>query len=318
MTFTLARNYGHVNQNSGSHTIVVVRHAILGAGGVGGLVGGALARTGAEVVLLLRPETLPRHPARLRIESVALGDFEVDVATASALDRDVDALWVTPKATQLEAALELAPPGRVGGAVVVPLLNGVDHVALLRSRYEHVLAGAISVESERIEPGLVRQPTPFAFVVVGPGPRQEEIADELRTAGFEVALGADELTVLWQKLVFLAPLALTTTALGAPVGRVQADAEWNLRLVRCHDEAVAVAIAEGAKLDPPELRRRFLAFSGGDMRTSMQKDLEAGRPLELDAIGGPIVRGGRRHDIATPATEELNALVESKEASVLR
>jgi 2-dehydropantoate 2-reductase len=286
-----------------------MRHAILGAGGIGGLVGGALARTGAEVVLLMRPETLARHPARLRVESAALGDFDVDVATASALDRDVDTLWVTPKATQLGAALELAPSERVGDAVVVPLLNGVDHVALLRTRYEHVVAAAISVESERVEPGLVRQPTPFAHVVVGPGPRQEEIADELRAAGFDVGLESDELTLLWQKLVFLAPLALTTTALGAPVGVVQADAEWNLRLVRCHDEAVATGNAEGAKLDPSELRRRFLAFSGGDMRTSMQKDHAAGRPLELDAIAGPIVRGGRRHGIPTPATEELVALV---------
>ena len=78
-------------------TIVCVRHAILGAGGVGGLVGGALARAGRDVVLLLRVETLARHPARLRVESVALGEFEVDVATASLLDRDVDVLWVAPR-----------------------------------------------------------------------------------------------------------------------------------------------------------------------------------------------------------------------------
>jgi 2-dehydropantoate 2-reductase len=289
--------------------MVCVRHAILGAGGVGGLVGGALARAGGDVVLLLRPETLARHPARLRVESVALGDFEVDVATASVLDRDVDVLWVTPKATQLEAALELAPSGRVGDAVVVPLLNGVDHVALLRARYEHVLAAAIAVESERLEPGFVRQPTPFASIVVGPGPQQDEIATELRAAGFDVVLASDELTLLWEKLALLAPLALTTTALGAPVGNVQADPDWNLRLVRCHDEAVAVAIAEGAKLKAPKLRGRFLGFSGGEMRTSMQKDFETGRPLELDAIAGPIVRGGQRHGVATPATDELVRLV---------
>jgi 2-dehydropantoate 2-reductase len=288
------------------------RHAILGAGGVGGLVGGALARAGADVVLLLRPERLARHPARLRVESVALGDFEVDVATASVLDRAVDVLWVTPKATQLEGALELAPRGRVGEAVVVPLLNGVDHVALLRARYEHVLAAAIAVESERLEPGFIRQPTPFASIVVGPGPQQDEIATELRTAGFDVVLASDELTLLWEKLALLAPLALTTTALGAPAGNVQADPDWNLRLVRCHDEAVAVAIAEGAKLDATKLRARFLRFSGGEMRTSMQKDFEAGRPLELDAIAGPIARGGRRHGVATPATDELVRLVERR------
>jgi 2-dehydropantoate 2-reductase len=292
-----------------------VRHAILGAGGVGGLVGGALARAHADVVLLLRAETLARHPGRLRVESVALGDFEVDVATASALDRDVDVLWVTPKATQLEAALGLAPPALVGDAVVVPLLNGVDHVALLRARYDHVLAAVIYVESERVEPGLVRQPTPFARVVLGLGPRQDEIADELRAAGFDVGLASDAMTLLWEKLALLAPLALTTTAFGVPVGGVQAEPSWSARLVRCHDEAAAVALAEGAKLDAPGLRRTLLGFSAGEMRTSMQKDFDAGRPLELDAIGGPIVRGGRRHRIATPATEELERLIEARQAA---
>jgi 2-dehydropantoate 2-reductase len=292
-----------------------VRHAILGAGGVGGLIGGALARTGADVVLLLRPETLAVHPGRLRVESVVLGDFEVDVATAGALDRQVDVLWVTPKATQLEAALELAPAATVGDAVVVPFLNGVDHVATLRARYERVLAAAISVESERVEPGLVRQKTPFAFAVLAPGPRQEEIAAELRAAGLDVSLAPDEPTLLWEKVVFLAPLALTTTARGTPVGAVQADSDWQLRLLRCHDEAVAVGLAAGATLDAAELRRRFLGFSGGEMRTSMQKDFDAGRPLELDAIGGAIVRGGREHGIPTPVTEELVRLVEARLAA---
>jgi 2-dehydropantoate 2-reductase len=291
-----------------------VRHAILGAGGVGGLVGGALARAGADVLLLLRPETLALHPARLRIESVVLGDFEVNVATASALDREVDILWVTPKATQLEAALELAPPERAEGAVVVPMLNGVDHVAVLRARYERVLAAAISVESERVERGLVRQKTPFAYVVLAPGPRRDEIAEELRTAGFSVGLAPEEPTLLWEKLVFLAPLALTTTARGASVGTVQADPAWLERLLRCHEEVVAIGLAEGATLDAPKLHRQFLAFSGGEMRTSMQKDFDAGRPVELDAIAGPIVRGGQRHGVATPATDELVGLVEARVA----
>jgi 2-dehydropantoate 2-reductase len=186
---------------------------------------------------------------------------------------------------------------------------------LLRDRYEHVLAGAIRVESERVGPGLVRQKSPFAYVALAPGPRQAEIGEELRAAGFEVAFADDEPTLLWEKLAFLAPLALTTTALGGSVGAVQADEDWNLRLVRCHEEAVAVALAEGARLDAEMLRRQFLGFSGGEMRTSMQKDFDAGRPLELDAIGGTIVRGGRRHGIPTPATDELVRLVEARLSS---
>src|SRR5687768_7727782 len=221
-----------------------MRHAILGAGGVGGLIGGALARTGLDVVLVLRPETLARHPGRLRVESAVLGDFEVEVEIAAALDRHVDVLWVTPKAPQLESALALAPPQCVGEAVVVPLLNGIDHVALLRARYQNVLAGAMRVESERVEPGLVRQKTPFARIDLAPGPRLEELVDELRTGGFEVLLAPDEQTLLWEKLTFLAPIALTTTARGTPFGIVQAEQEWHARLVRCHEETVAVAVAE--------------------------------------------------------------------------
>lgn len=295
-------------------TIVRVRHAVLGAGGVGSLVGGALARVGGDVLLLLRPEALARHPGRLRVESVVLGDFEVDVATASALDREVDVLWVTPKATQLEAALELAPPERVGEAVVVPLLNGIDHVAVLRQRYQHVLAGAIRVESERADPGVVRQKTQIARVDLAPGSRRDEIAQELRATGLDVALARDEPTLLWEKLAFLAPLALTTTARGAPVGTVQKDPAWHSRLLHCHDETVAVALAEGATLDPAKLRGVF-EFHGGEMRTSMQKDFDAGRPLELHAIATPITRGGRQHGISTRATEELVRLVEVRVAS---
>jgi 2-dehydropantoate 2-reductase len=291
-----------------------VGHAVLGAGGIGGFIGGALARAGDDVLVLVRPETLALHPARLRVESVVLGDFEVDITASSALDRDVDVLWVTTKATQLEAALELAAPQSVGDATVVPLLNGVDHVALLRERYRHVLAGAIRVESERVEPGVVREKTRFARVDLAPGRRRDDIADRLRAAGLDVALARNEQTLLWEKLAFLAPLALTTTARGAPVGTVQDEPGWNTRLMRCHDETVAVAIAEGATLDPPKLRRA-IAHPGGEMRTSMQKDFDAGRPLELDAIVGPITRGGRARGVSTPATEQLVRFVESRLAA---
>jgi 2-dehydropantoate 2-reductase len=139
--------------------------------------------------------------------------------------------------------------------------------------------------------------------------------EELRAAGLDAAVESDELALLWRKLVMLAPLALTTSALDAPVGVVQADADWHQRLLGCHDEAVAIAIAEGAKLDPPKLRQTLLGFSGGEMRTSMQKDLDAGRPLELDAIAGPIVRGGQRHRIATPTIEELVRLIEARQVA---
>jgi 2-dehydropantoate 2-reductase len=281
-----------------------MRHAILGAGGIGGLLGAALARAGADVVLLMRPEALMRFGGRLAVESAVLGDFEVEVPAASGLDREVDAVWVTTKATQLEPSLALAPPGRTGSAFVIPLLNGVDHIAVLRARYRNVVAGAIRVESERLAPARIRQSSPFIRVELAGA---EPVAAELRTAGIDVHVRDDELSLLWEKLAFLAPVALATTALDAPLGAVREDVRYR----RCQDEALAVARAEGALVDEEALRSLQQGAPDG-MHSSMQKDVAAGRRPELDAIAGPIMRGGRRHEIPVPNTEELARLVAAR------
>jgi 2-dehydropantoate 2-reductase len=284
-----------------------MRHAVLGAGGIGGLLGGALARAGAEVVVLLRPDHLGAYPGRMAVESAVLGDFEVAVPAAPALERRPDVLWVTTKATQLEAALELAPSSAVGAATVVPLLNGLDHVALLRSRYASVVPGVIRVESERVAPGHIRQQSPFVWVeLAGAAP----VAEELRTAGLECRLRADERTMLWEKLAFLGPVALATTALDATFGEVRDDA----RYLACQDETLAVSHADEGNVDDEALRA-FAAGVPAGMKSSMQRDVEAGRAPELDAIGGAIQRAGMRHGIPTPATDALVEAV-ARRASV--
>ena len=281
-----------------------MRHAILGAGGIGGLLGASLVRADADVVLLMRPEALARYGGRLAVESAVLGDFEVDVAAAPGLDRDVDAVWVTTKAMQLESSLALALPEHVGDAVVIPLLNGVDHIALLRARYRNVVAGAIRVESERIAPARIRQSSPFLRVELAGA---EPVAAELRTAGIDCRVRDDEFSLLWEKLAFLAPVALATTALDAPLGAVRDDVRYR----RCQDEVLAVARAEGAHVDEQALRAILEAAPAG-MRSSMQKDVAAGRQPELDAIAGPILRGGRRHRIPVSSTDELARLVAAR------
>ena len=289
-------------------TVVLVsptmRHAILGAGGIGGLLGAALSRAGADVVLLMRPEALARYGGRLVIESAVLGDFEVGVPAEPGLDREVDLLWVTTKAMQLEPSLTLAPTERIGGAIVIPLLNGVDHIAVLRARYRNVVAGAIRVESERLAPARIRQSSPFLRVELAGA---EPVAAELRAAGIDCRVRDDELSLLWDKLAFLAPVALATTALDAPLGAVRDDERFR----RCQDEALAVARAEGAQVDEQALRTLQEAAPAG-MRSSMQKDVAAGNQPELDAIAGPILRGGRRHGIPVPNTDELARLVAAR------
>lgn len=79
-----------------------MRHAVLGAGGVGGLLAGALARAGREVVLLMRPQSLARYDGTLRVDSTTLGDFAVPVPAAEQLTGPADVLWLTVKATQLD------------------------------------------------------------------------------------------------------------------------------------------------------------------------------------------------------------------------
>jgi 2-dehydropantoate 2-reductase len=281
-----------------------MRHAILGVGGIGGLIGAALARAGDDVVLILRPETLAAYSGRLVVESVALGDFEVDVPAADRLDRDIDVLWVATKAPALASALALAPPAQVGDAVVVPFLNGVDHVAVLRERYRNVVAGAIRVESERVSTAHIRQLSPFLLVDLSGG---EDVAAALQAAGIDTRVSTDEVSLLWDKLAVLAPFALATTGLDGPLGAVREDERFR----GCQDEVLAVARAVGAHIDD-ELLRTLMASAPAETRSSMQKDVEAGRAPELDAIAGPILRGGSRHGIPIPYTDELTRLVAAR------
>jgi len=121
----------------------------------------------------------------------------------------------------------------------------------------------------------------------------------------------DETTLMWTKLIFLAAFALTTTASDKTTGEILADPDWRQLGLACMREASAVAVAEGAKVDADALIAGVMKMPG-NMRSSMQKDVEQGKTPELDAIAGPIVRGARRHGIEVPAVEKLVAAVESK------
>jgi 2-dehydropantoate 2-reductase len=295
-----------------------MRHAILGAGGVGLLVGGGLAQAGQPVLLVLRPEALDSYPGAVHVESVVLGEFDVDVPAATRLDRPVDVLWVTVKATDLEAALAAASPAVAPDAVVIPLLNGIDHVARLREVYgDQVVPGAMRVESERAGVGHVVQASPFAAVDLAPPPSlraaAEAVAGELREAGLACTVRDGEHEVLWGKLALLAPFALGTSAAGRPIGAVRRDPELLDLMRRGVREVCAVAAAEGAALDP-EVFVQALEGMPEDMRSSMQKDLAAGRRTELDAIAGPVLRRGRRHGVPTPAIAELARRVGAPQA----
>jgi 2-dehydropantoate 2-reductase len=289
-----------------------LRHAILGAGGVGGLIGACLAHAGDSVTLVVRQEALAKYPKQLRLES-AFGNFAVDVAVATEVP-PVDVLWITVKATQLEPALAtLRDPD--AAKAIVPLLNGIDHISLLRARYgsERVIPATIAVETERVTPGYIVHRSPFARLNVSSAGRGllGSTVDHLQHIGFACRFIDDEPSLMWGKLVFLAPFALTTTAADKTTGEVIADPAWKNQLEACVREACAVAVAEGAKVDPEAILAGMMAMPA-NMRSSMQKDVEQHKAPELDAIAGPILRGARRHRIEVPATKKLVAVVEQR------
>jgi 2-dehydropantoate 2-reductase len=135
--------------------------------------------------------------------------------------------------------------------------------------------------------------------------------EQFQQMGFICHWIDNEATLLWSKLALLAPLALTTSAAGAPKGEVAASPYWREQLESCVREACSVAKAEGAKVDPDVGLAALLGLPDA-MRSSMQKDIEQGNPPELDAIAGPILRGGERHGIPVPVTRGLVTIVESK------
>jgi 2-dehydropantoate 2-reductase len=289
-----------------------MKHAILGAGGVGGLIGACLAHAGHSVTLVVRRESLAQYPKKLRLEST-FGNFEVDVAVAAEVPA-VDVLWITVKATQLDSALaEFKNPESV--RAIVPLLNGIDHVALLRGRYgvDRVIPATIAGETERVSPGHIVHRSPFARLNMLSAGREllGGTINQLQQMGFTCSFIDDEPTLMWGKLVFLAPFALSTTAADKTVGEILSDPEWRSLGEACVREACAVGVAEGAKVDPEKVLTG-VAGMPANMRSSMQKDVERHNAPELDAIAGPILRGARKHGIAVPITTKLVAAVEQR------
>jgi 2-dehydropantoate 2-reductase len=293
-----------------------MKHAILGAGAVGGLLGAVLAHEGEDVTLLVRSETNTPNPGTLSLKTPS-GTIEAAVRIESKT-HDTDVLWIAVKAYQLVEALRAVPPDRKIGTII-PLLNGIDHVDLLRSRFghDHVVPATIAVESERVAPGQIVQRSPFVRLMLSMmgEERLASVADRLRSGGFTCEFQADEKTMLWSKLAFLGPFALTGTASDTDKQGIFADAAWRARLESAVVEACTVAAADGAAVD----RGKILATLGSlpaTMRSSMQKDVSAGRIPELDAIGGPIIRAGRAYSLDVPVTRELIARIQDRLSSL--
>ncbi|MFG2629209.1 ketopantoate reductase family protein [Streptomyces sp. NPDC048473] len=279
--------------------------AILGPGGVGGLIGALLARDGHRVICLAGEETTAvLRREGLHVQSARYGAFTTPVEADTELHEPVDATFVTVKQTSLPAALDRVPPQVLGDGIVVPLLNGLDHLAPLRRRYPagQVVAGTIRVEATRTSPGRIAHTSPFAALELAAP--LDDFASRLRHADLDVTLRTDESAMLWDKLSFLAPFALLTTRYQTAVGTIRDERRPELLAVL--DEITAVARAAGAAVTT-ETVLSFFDRAPETMKSSMQRDAEAGHPIELDAIGGAVLRAAATHRIETPATARLVA-----------
>lgn len=293
------------------------RASILGPGGVGGFLAAVLARAGNDVVVVAREETaelIARDGVAVRSVRLA-AEFTARPRALAVLAEPVDVLLVTTKATGLEAALERI---RVEPPLVVPLLNGLDHLALLRARFgtDRVAAGTIRIESDRRGPGVIVQTSPFLRVeLASDDPRLHEslapLAATLEAAGVPAEIGPSEAQVVWSKLVRLNALACTTSASDRPIGFVRTDPEWRAALIGCIEETAAVANADGARIDPAA-RLAELDEAHPELGSSMQRDIAAGREPELDAIPGSVLRAGARHRIACPTITRLVAIIAAR------
>ncbi|MDQ6774840.1 MAG: ketopantoate reductase family protein [Actinomycetota bacterium] len=285
--------------------------AVLGPGGVGGFLAAALARAHEDVVIVAREPTARTLDAEgIEVRSVRLGEFTARPRAVASLDEAAKVLIVATKANGLREAL-----GRIGAppALVVPLLNGLDHMELLRAHFgaDRVAAGAIRIESHRPEPGVIVHTSPFLRVDLAADdpalqPALERLATRLRGAEVPVRIGPSEAEIMWSKLVRLNALACTTSATDRPIGFIRSDPEWRPVLVACLEEAAAVARADGAHSRAADALAE-LDDAHAELGSSMQRDIAAGRQPELDAITGAVLRAAARHGLACPTIEGLYA-----------
>jgi len=275
-----------------------------------------LAREGSSVLVLAGDDSSRAIALNgPRLESRKFGNFAATVRTAARLAEPVDACLITVKATHLNDAVDRVPADALGPALVIPFLNGLEHVDRLRAVYppSSVVAATIRIETAKAEPGLIRHTSPFAAVELAASDdnrdRVESVAAHLAATGIGVRIRDDELAMLWDKFALLGPLALLTTHERANVGAIRSRRRDEA--IALIDEVAAVAEADGVDIDRDAVLR-LVDSVPETMESSMQRDQAAGRPLELDALGGALLRRAARAGIAVPVTRRLVDEIQSR------
>lgn len=295
--------------------------AVVGVGGVGGYFGGRLANSGADVTFIARGATLDALCTRgLRVDSIN-GDFVVDHVQATddpSTVGEVDAIIVTVKTWQIaDAAAQLAPMiGR--DTVVVPFENGIDAPDVLANIVgrEHVLGGLCALVSYIVAPGHVRHAASEPIVMFGeldnhPSERTQRLRDAFVRAGVNATIPPDIHHSMWTKFLFIAPLSGIGALTRVPVGVWRAMADVRAIVDASLREIVALATARGIDLGDDAIAKTWTRYDAlaPESTSSFQRDVMEGKPSELEAQLGAIVRIGRESNVPVPVTELLYHLL---------
>ena len=289
-----------------------MRIAVVGVGGVGGYFGGRLAQAGEEVVFLARGEHL--HALRvhgLHVESIK-GDATISPVQATddpAAVGIVDVVVLGVKAWQVREAVQAICPLLGPETCVVTLQNGVEapgHVAEVLGA-QHVLGGLCGLIAFIVAPGHIRHAGAEPFVRLGEldnraSPRIERLRQAFVRAGVQVDIPLDIHAALWMKLLFITPWSGMGAVTRAPVGVWRSLPETRVMVTQCLQEIAAVARVQAIALPEDAVEHTWALYEtlppGGT--ASLQRDVLAGRPSELEAQIGVVVRLGREAAIPTP------------------
>ncbi|MBB3192438.1 2-dehydropantoate 2-reductase [Halomonas cerina] len=297
-----------------------MRFAIYGTGGVGGYFGGRLAEAGEDVTFIARDDHLAAiQRDGLRINSIC-GDFAVVPAQATddpATVGVVDCVIVAVKAWQVaEAAAAMAP--LVGpDTLVLPLENGVEAADHLGEALgdDRVLGGLCGILAYREAPGVIRHAGVDPFVRFGERDNRPSERTQRLKAVFDAAQGVsaeipDDIHVaIWSKFLFICAMSGVGAVTRAPIGVSRTLPESRRLLEQVMEEIVAVGWARGVALPDTAVRRamKFVDSLPETSTASMQRDIMAGLPSELDSQNGAVVRLGEAAGVATPINAALHA-----------
>ena len=294
--------------------------AVMGAGSIGGYFGGMLAQGGHQVTLIARGahrQAIEAHGLKIITDEQ---EFLVRCATTDNPNSvgPVELVLLTVKTYHNPQAVPAMLPLIDGDTSILCLQNGIDSYQAVAQAVglEKVLPGAAYIEASLARPGVVRQSGQVVRIVFGEldgsdSERGQLILQALKQSGIPAQFTQDIQQTLWTKFLFIATMAGVTTLSRETMAQLLPRPEWRQAIEDCMREIEAVARALGVKLaeDVVSSTLSYIEGSLEQMHASMHADVMAGRPLELEALNGAVVRAGRMAEVPAPVNNLIYAMV---------